>query len=402
MTPSNPVDVVVLGAGHYVTGLTSASGAVSTDKDFGVILPSLIALRDAGWVRRIYVVGQSPEKASLISARLSSIRFPGHFDTSFEYFVNDESWSGFQSAVAGGENLAAIIALPDHLHLAAIEHCKKKAIPFLVVKPALTNLSDYYQATDGLPDKLLARVDYHKVFDPANRFLVDKIRAGAIGKIAHVQSVMTQKAIMGQIYQRWLHLPEGPNVNHYLGSHYIHLTSMMSDASPVSVRALTGAQEMTTSRSCELGFIACQVDWEGPDQKFSSTHLSGWVDPDASPSMTRQEIRVYGLSGSIESNQAYRGTWMVSGKDGYEIPNPHFFSLAPEISGQVNLAQNYGYESVRSFIEAVVEKKNDFGGPVSLWQSEKVAAILDAADKSLADSSRVVEVVQSRKGYVTK
>lgn len=398
---TGPVDVVVLGAGHYVCGYSSALGEESTDKDFGVVLPSLIGLRGAGLVGKISIVGQSPEKATHISSRLSSLRFSSQFELDFQYFVNDELWNGFHSAVSAGGKLAAIIALPDHLHLDAIELCKANGIPFLIVKPALTNLSDYYQAIRDLPDHFVARVDYHKVFDPANRLIVEKVKSGSIGKIAHVQSVMTQKSLMTRIYRRWLDRPDGPNINHYLGSHYIHLTSILSEAVPVSVRAVTGAPKKRIRDRSDLSFVSCHVDWKAPDQEFSSTHLSGWVDPATSPSMTRQEIRIFGLSGSIESDQAFRGTWMVSEEGGFEIPNPHFFSLMPDISGSLNLSQNYGFESIKSFIDAIIQPNNEVEAPISILQSEKVTAVLEAADKSLAEDSRIVNILQAGRKLAT-
>ena len=50
------INVLIIGAGHYSTGTTSLTGVTATDKDLGVLLPSVLALKQQGVVDRVGLV----------------------------------------------------------------------------------------------------------------------------------------------------------------------------------------------------------------------------------------------------------------------------------------------------------------------------------------------------------
>ena len=63
---------------------------------------------------------------------------------------------------------AALIAVPDDLHVEIMLACAAREIPFMVVKPAVTNLDDFYKVMKAMPPGLLGMVDYHMVYDEEN------------------------------------------------------------------------------------------------------------------------------------------------------------------------------------------------------------------------------------------
>jgi predicted dehydrogenase len=291
---------------------------------------------------------------------------------------------------------AAIIAVPDHLHVEVMLACAERHIPFLVVKPAVTRLNEFYAVLKNLPAGLLAMVDYHKVYDEANLLLLHELQQGQYGRLMHVSSLMTQRRDMIEIYRRWLMENPGTNINHYLGSHYIHMTGFLSGATPIDVRATQQHGFIRDTYEIEVAdTIQTQVRWRMADgHVFSSYHIAGWTDPSQTESMTYQELHLLTENGHVFSDQRYRGTRKVLVEGGLQAPNPYFFNLTPNLLGEWNLVNKYGFQSVAHFLELAAT--GDVGREgvrlPTFADSENVTAVLEAADLSLANDSRVVRI----------
>ena len=52
------INVLIVGSGHYSTGATALSGKTTTDKDHGILLPSVLELRARGVVDRVSLVSR--------------------------------------------------------------------------------------------------------------------------------------------------------------------------------------------------------------------------------------------------------------------------------------------------------------------------------------------------------
>jgi len=61
------LNVLIVGAGHYTTGSTVLSGKVSTDKDFGVLLPSVLELKLKGVVDKVAIAARDGSKLKGLS-----------------------------------------------------------------------------------------------------------------------------------------------------------------------------------------------------------------------------------------------------------------------------------------------------------------------------------------------
>jgi len=249
---------------------------------------------------------------------------------------------------------------------------------------------------DSMPESMLCMVDYHKVYDEANLLILDDIEQGRYGKVHHVSSLMAQRRDMIEIYQRWLRYNPNTNINHYLGSHYIHLTCFLTGAVPIDVRATQQFGFIQKQYGLDVAdTIQTQVQWRTPaGYVFASHHIAGWADPSQTESMTYQQMHLLTENGHVFSDQRYRGTRKVLTDSGLQAPNPYFFNFSRSLLGGWNLETKYGYQSVRSFVELTVAGPafyNELHLP-TLAESEYLTAILEAADLSLENNSDVVNI----------
>ena len=399
-----PLNLVLIGNGHYATGQTSLSGQKSTDKDFGVFLPSALHLRAQGWVGRLSICGRDGDKFAEIRRKIAPWEADPGIDLSFDAYpahgeVDDKAY--LRALDAMPKPCAALIAVPDNLHVEVMLACAQRRIPFLVVKPAVTRLSDLHEVKSAMSSDLIGMVDYHKVYDEANLLLLDDIAAESYGKIHHVSSLMTQRRDMIDIYERWLRANPKINVNHYLGSHYIHMTGFLTGAVPIDVRATQQFGFISQRYGLQVAdTIQTQIRWKAREgYVFSSHHIAGWADPSETESMTYQQMHLLTERGHVFSDQRYRGTRKALSGAGIQAPNPYFFNFSRKPLGGWNLDTKYGFESVATFVKSVLSGPTAIQGLnlPTLDESERVTAILEAADRSLSKDSCVVRIQSDSK-----
>lgn len=397
--PSTPLNLILIGSGHYATGQTALSGTTATDKDFGVLLPSALHLRARGWVGQIALCGRDGDKFDPIRRKVQHWQSDPGIDVSFDTYpapglVDPNAY--LRALDEMPRPCAALIAVPDDMHVEVMLACAQRNIPFLIVKPAVTRLDDFYQVTDAMPDGLLGMVDYHKVYDEANLLLLDDIAQGMYGKIHHVSSLMSQRRDMIEIYQRWLKVNPNININHYLGSHYIHMTGFLTGAVPIDVRATQQFGYIQRHYDMDVAdTIQTQIRWRSKDgHVFASHHIAGWADPSETESMTYQQMHLLTENGHVFSDQRYRGTRRVLAQTGLQAPNPYFFNFNRSLLGGWNLETKYGYQSVSVFVQLALAGSAAIGRRhlPTMSDSEHVTAILEAADISLKSDSAVVEI----------
>jgi len=406
------INLLIIGNGHYATGLTSISDQKQTDKDFGVFFPSALALRAEGLVDQIAIAGRDGSKYVLIQDRCKQLQDDFGWRTEVKFYPPDgmvDEKAYIQALTEMPRPCVALIAVPDALHKQVMLECIKNEIPFLVVKPAVITLKALYEILDAIEKKpVLGMVDYHKVFDEANLLLKQDYEKGKFGKIQHVYSLMSQKREMITIYERWLKAFPGLNINHYLGSHYIHLTSYLTKAEPIDVRATAQhglVREITGMNIADL--IETQIRWRDPSGHiFSSYHVAGWADPSETESMTYQEIHLMCEKGHVDSDQRYRGYKTLLTGNGSQIQNPYFFSLVKNPLGQLNLGSQYGYLSVKTFVQSALDvmtgrsRIEDLNVALpTIHESERVTCVLEAADISLKNDSVVVKITKKDSRY---
>jgi predicted dehydrogenase len=401
------LNVLIFGSGHYVSGQTLLSDMQPTDKDLGVILPSLFYLRFKNLVDKISIYSRSKDKISSVTSKYSESKILSKYDISFDHIEAESSCirssENLQNAIQETQFSAAIIALPDHMHKEALEFCIKNKIPSMVLKPAVTNLDDFYFLKELMPKDYLCMVDYHKVYDDANMIIESKLRNNEVGKILAVSSYMSQRIAMVEVYKDVIS-KEKLNINHYLGSHYIHLIGFFTMAHPIFVRATGQYGKIKEKFDIDVfDTMQTSITWKSKDgSKFESYHHAGWNDSIKSPSMTYQDLRINTSEGVIFSNQRNRGLEFVAGDIGLSVLNPYFFSPIDSFAGDMNVSGSYGFTAIKKFLTYSQQPASEM--PIkktSFAESEIVTAVLEAADLSIASNSEIVEIGYNGK-YHTK
>ena len=277
-----------------------------------------------------------------------------------------------------------------------------------MVKPAVTNLEAFYRIHDELKaSNVLGMVDYHKVYDEANMLTKSEYAGGRYGKIQHFSSLMTQRRDMLKVYRRWFGNGNILNINHYLGAHYIHLVSFMTGGTPKTVRATMQFGVAKTEFNIDTpDIIQTNVEWELPDGCcFVSYHISGWSDPCETAAMTFQQFHMLTENGHIFSDQRDRGLSQFLCGEGLATPNPYFFPLFKGHGGKLAIDGKYGFESIRVFLELVKKgfKVNDGVDYYPTFEeSENVTSVLNGADLSLREKSRVVTIEKENGRYILR
>lgn len=396
------INVLIIGNGHYATGSTVLEGKKETDKDFGVILPSVLELRKQGFVDKIYLAARRGSKFPELRAKLKLMNEKFGWDTNITFFPEDEEVkdNAYKDALkTTPKPTAVIIATPDYLHKETILESIKFKNHFLVVKPAVTKLKDWEETVEQQKKTgVLGLVDYHKVYDEANLILKEDYEKNKYGDIQHIFTKMTQRRDMLKIFGGWIGGEN--NVNHYLGSHYIHLVGFITKATPLNVRA-----------TCQFGIakkeynidtpdlIETQIAWRAKNgTNFMSYHIAGWADPSETSGMTYQEVHIIGTNGHVESDQRYRGFETTLCQKGQNIINPYFFYLNKGIDGNLDLEGKYGFKSIKTFVKSALLVENgcdidSFEGILpTIKESRNVTAIIEAADRSIQNNSSIVEL----------
>ena len=406
------INVLIVGSGHYSTGATVLSGKKTTDKDYGILLPSVLELRSKGMVGHIALVARDGARLKSLTNKIKEMSSQYGWNDEISFFPKDEVIDE-EAYIKAIEEMprpcAVLIAVPDYVHMDVMSRCIKNNVPFMVVKPAVTKLNDLYSLLDELDSSpVLAMVDYHKIYDDANIMLKAEYQGGVYGKLQHFSSLMTQRRDMLEIFGRSFNTENPPNINHYLGSHYIHMVGFMTDAEPIDVRAIsqTGVANKMLSTDGVADLIETQVRWRDKNADiFTSYHVSGWSDPSETESMTYQEIHMLCENGHVDSDQRYRGFRKVISGEGCSAPNPYFFNLNKGPAGN-SIDTKYGFLSVKTFLDTCLDV---YAGKVSLneldsrlptlRESESVTAIMEAADLSLLNDSCVIRIERKDNKY---
>ena len=387
--------MLVVGAGHYVTGLTRLSSITSTDKDNGVILPSLLALQHQNIVGDIFLAVRDTHK--LRQYLMEQEGFYSRFGWKPRIQIVEISEGSvfdrvFQIIEGLPKNTVGFVALPNHLHFAAVSAFLSAGKDVFVVKPAVIKESDLFTLEElERVHGAKVYVDYHKLFDPIN---LEIRRLLTCLKLSGFSSWMTQRIDMLDIYSDTFNVDLNFNVNHYLGCHYIHLVSSFSKAEPIKVRAhgKRGLAGLKLGNPSVFDSIDTTIIWENKDgTTFTSEHHSGWVDPSNSPSMTTQKISIEADGVRFTSDQGKRGLEVSMG-DLVQTPNPDFFRIPEPGEGPFGWRSNYGFRSIAFFLEEFTQPSSDVlnDWTPSLQDSRKVTRILELADRSLQQDSNWV------------
>ena len=85
------------------------------------------------------------------------------------------------------------------------------------------------------------------------------------------------------------------------------------------------------------------------------------------------------------------------GESSPTTPNPYFFNPIDSFYGDMNLTGNYGYLSIKKFIDLVeIPSQEKIRKLPTFAESERITAIICAADLSLANDSSVIDITYNK------
>nr|VFK61900.1 MAG: D-galacturonate reductase [Candidatus Kentron sp. TC] len=261
-----PMDVLVAGAGEYVTGLVGGTASTS-DKSIGVVGICLFHLRARGKVERILLAGRD-------GARFPGIRrhFARHIASIYRNLdVEVETWpeDGRYRETAYGKALASlalgsavIVVTPDDTHFSIALAALKAGMHVLVAKPLLKTLSEHRALLETARTRgRLLMQEVHKRFDPIYADARD--RARRLGDCSLMNSYMSQPKKQLETFRAWA--GRSSDISYYLNSHHIdfHVWIMRGRGRPLTVTAMgadgvaKGALDIATEDT-----ITLSVQWE--------------------------------------------------------------------------------------------------------------------------------------------
>jgi D-galacturonate reductase len=395
------IDVLIIGTGEYVTGLTHGS-VIDSDKSLGVIGIVLFDLRRRGLVNTIRICGQRGNRFPLIRKHFRKNIADTYQEMNVEftqYPEDDEydsrAWHHALAEMAAGG--AVIIVTPDDSHYEMAKAALEKGLQVLVVKPLVKSLKEH-QALNTLAQKhnLLLATEMHKRFDP---FYMDaRDRAENLGDFSHFYSYMSQPKHQLDTFSQWA--GKSSDISYYLNSHHVDwlVWCLSGRTRPETVSALAATGVASNKLGVEMeDTITLNVQWRnlGTHHLAMSSHTASWIAP-KTDAHSQQRFFYMGHEGELQVDQAHRG-YQQSTSAGYASLNPLFMKYTPT-NGYFSGQQGYGYLSIAYFIEAALARKKGEWNIMleerlaKASETQQVTAILEAGRQSLDAGGKITRI----------
>ena len=393
MTDTRP-GVLVIGAGMYVGG----RGAGGTD---GTVLPALMQAQTRGTIGEILVAATSWESIDTLQSKLKELNARMGMQVQVKGYPEGSQRDplAYRQAL---EELprpgCAIVVVPDHLHASITGDVIRAGVHPLVVKPLTPTVKEAHELIElAETHNVYGAVEFHKRFDETNLLLRQALADGRLGDVRYVSVEYSQRRMMKEVFGGWL---QETNIFQYLGVHYADLIYFVTGARPV--RALATGQPDDPASDARPGSDAIQVlvEWEDPStmQRFVSTIVTNWIDPDATSAMSDQKITVVGTRGRYQIDQKHRGAQLVTEQRGVEDVNPYFSQIYVGADGALGV-HGYGPRSIAQFLDDVRDlvdgrrrRQDLIAKRPSFQQALASTAVIEAVNRSLSQSSEWVAI----------
>nr|VFJ61427.1 MAG: D-galacturonate reductase [Candidatus Kentron sp. FW] len=402
------MDVLVIGTGEYVTGVTEGTASTS-DKAIGVVGICLFHLRTRGKVGRILLAGRNgmrfPTIRQHFTDHMASVY--RNLDVEMETWPEDHEYdeTAYRQALASLEpGSAVIVVTPDDTHFSIALEAIEAGMHVLIAKPLVKTLAEHrtLMAAAQTRGRLLMQ-EVHKRFDPIYADARD--RARRLGDCSFMSSYMSQPKKQLETFRAWA--GRASDISYYLNAHHIdfHAWIMQGRGRPLTVTAMgaDGIAKNTLGTATE-DTITLSVQWENlpSGNQGMGSYTASWIAPE-SDVHSQQRFFYLGHRGEIRVDQAHRGYSIAMDGVGPRSVNPLFMKYEPtdgEFAGQ----HGYGYRSIEAFIDAagaITEGRampEDFDGSLPTAAGAlQGTAILEAGRRSLDnDNLPVTFLYQSR------
>lgn len=336
------INIIIVGGGAYVSGR-------NTD-GFGTILPAVLEGIRENIIDKVHIVSKHSSSHSLIKRKILKMQKLTGIKINFEFYpkTGTDQFAYRKLIQQTLDNTIVIVATPDHLHYDVTKTALNEGKHVLVVKPlTLTVKEAKFLIKLAKTKHLFGVVDFHKRYDFANLKIQEIIKKNKIGDIQYIHVEYSQKKIVPEtVFKSWA---EKTNIFQYLGVHYIDIIHFVTNAKPVRVLGIGSKKYLIKNGVKTYDSVTAIIEWKIKDQKFTSTILCNWIDPNSSSSISYQQIKLIGSHGRIESDQKNRGLQLITDQEGIEDINPYF--------NQTYLMKNhscfrgYGIDSIIQFFK---------------------------------------------------
>ncbi len=294
------------------------------------------------------------------------------------------------------------VATPDDRHFKAAQAALAAGKHVLIEKPSVLSLQELDQLNQLALDKqVLAKVVYHKLFDPDHKKLRTLV---ADDILQHVNNgyctLLEPKIISGSQFSEWI---TGRNPGTYVAVHYLKLIDFTFGGKLKSVactgqRGIVGPHDGPTWDSTQLRVI---YEYDSGREAAFDIHTS-WVTPDNFPGYVEQEVQFRFDNGVWNGHSRRRGVeCTIEEKTPIEAKiniNNHYNGSFLEPDGQRSQV-GYGIEVLERFAREVASV--EFGGPAEA-RDERLAAARDLAYNDLSSDRQVVAIVQAMEAILAR
>lgn len=290
---------------------------------------------------------------------------------------------------------AVCVATPDDRHFEACRKVLQAGRHLLVEKPSVLSVAELDElVTLAAERNVLAKVVYHKLFDPDHKKLRTLV---ADGVLQHCNggycSLLEPISIAKHQFAEWI---AGRNPATYVAVHYIKLIDFTFGGRLVDVqvsgqRGILGPADGDTWDSVQVRLI-----YETPAGRSAAFDIhTSWVTPDNFPGYVEQEVQFRFDNGIWNGHSRKRGVELtVAGKTPTEIKstlNNHYSASFLEPTGERS-RRGYGLEPIERFFEEVAQV--EFAGPANeLPQRLQAMQVLTYND--LSADRQVVQAVEA-------
>ena len=337
---SQKVKLMVIGSGMYVSGRGT--------NGFGTIMPAIFNIFKKNIIEDVIIVSTNSKSSSLAKKKFRLLAHNTNLLNNFIFYPkNSNKKEDYLSLAKRFKPDCAIVCVPDNLHAQFSINLAKLKVHCLVVKPMCSNVLEAKKMINIFSkNKLYGVVEFHKRYDEANIAIKEAIQNGKLGKLQYAGINYSQKKLIPEIiFKKW---SNKTNVFNYLGVHYIDLIIFLTNFKPIELIAFGQKDYLSSLKINTWDSIQVMIKWKRNDSGyFVSSHLTNWIDPNETSSMSDQKISIIGSHGRVDSDQKNRGLQIVS-NNGLEELNPYFSStIKKNIDFEIF---GYGIKSVNNYI----------------------------------------------------
>jgi predicted dehydrogenase len=291
------------------------------------------------------------------------------------------------------EDLDAVgIATPDHLHREVAIYAMERGKHVLVEKPLDLNSAGCRQIVETARNqRVVLMVDFHKRYDPYNRDIMQKVRAGKIGEPQVIHAYMEDKITVPlQMLKDWA---AESSPFWFIGVHKLDLICWITGREPVRVFAQGFKGKLLQQGLDTFDSVSARIVM---DNGLSCTIEVSWIIPEGFEALVNQGLRIVGTEGMVEIDGQDRGLRYCMNEGGMTTPNLGALNVQDSLLGY-KMVSGYYVDPIKDFLHNIYFLKN--GGELDQLDGHypsgedglRATRVAEAVQKSIAEG-RLVEL----------